>query len=121
MNKLKISELKNLSIDVIEAWRLEGKDLGEAAQVLFYPLRATVDAKVEKPSKEKIQEALESLSDIQRIAPLIVIFISSPIPGSSIFYLSIMSLLENMTGNRIKIIPRRFRKILKRKFLKDKD
>lgn len=121
MNKLDISELKNLSKDVIEAWRLEGKDLGGAAQVLFYPLRATVDAKAEKPSKEEIQEAIESLTDIPRIAPLIVIFVSSPIPGSSIFYLSVIRLLEKITGNRIKMIPRRFRKILERKFLRDKD
>jgi len=121
MNKLDISELKGLSKDVIEAWKLEGKDLGGAVQVLFYPIRATVDSTAQKPSKEEIQEAIDSLTDIPRIAPLIVIFISSPIPGSSFFYLSIIRMLEKITGNRIKMIPRRFRKILERKFLSNKD
>lgn len=121
MNKLDIGELKSLSKDVIEAWKLEGKDLGGVAQILFYPLRATVDSKAAKPTKEEIQEAIDSLADIPRVAPLIVIFVSSPIPGSSIFYLSIIRILEKITGDRIKMIPRRFRKILERKFLSSKD
>ena len=63
MNKLDISELKGLSKDVIEAWKLEGKDLGGAAQVLFYPIRATDDSTAQKPSKEEIFKYISVLKD----------------------------------------------------------
>lgn len=112
MNKLDLGEIKDLSKDIVEAWKLEGKDLGGIAQILFYPIKSTINNKTNKPSKEELKEALESLMDIPRVAPLIVIFVSSPIPGSSLVYLSTIKILEKITGNRIKMIPRRFRKII---------
>ena len=112
MTKLKLDEIKDLSKDIVEAWKLEGKDLGGIAEVLFYPINSVVNPEAVKPSDEEIKEAVQSLIDIPRVAPLIVIFVSSPIPGSSLFYLSTIRILEKITGNRIKILPRRFRKII---------
>jgi hypothetical protein len=112
MTKLNIEEIKDFGKDVVEAWKLEGKDIGGIAQVLFYPINMTVNPNAVKPSDEEIKEAIRSLIDIPRVAPLIVIFVSSPIPGSSLFYLSTLKILEKITGNRVKMIPRRFRKII---------
>ena len=115
MTKINLEEIKDLSKDIVEAWKLEGKDLGGIAQILFYPINSTVNKDAVKPSDEEIKEAVQSLFDIPRVAPLIVIFVSSPIPGSSLFYLSTMRILEKITGNRIKMIPRRFRKIIEKR------
>jgi len=112
MTKLKLDEIKDLGKDVVEAWKLEGKDLGGIAEILFYPINSVVNSKAVKPTEEEIKEAVQSLIDIPRVAPLIVIFVSSPIPGSSLFYLSTIKVIEKITGNRIKMIPRRFRKII---------
>lgn len=112
MTKLKLDEIKGLGKDIVEAWKLEGKDLGGIAEVLFYPINSVVNPEAVKPSEKEIKEAMQSLIDIPRVAPLIVIFVSSPIPGSSFFYLSTIKIIEKITGNRIKILPRRFRKII---------
>ena len=114
MKKLDISEFKELGKDVIEAWKLEGKDLSEAAQVIFYPVVHLVNSETKKPSKDDIKKTLESMADIPRIAPLIIIFVSSPIPGGSIIYLSLTRWIEKISKNRIRISPRRFNKILDR-------
>lgn len=114
MKKLDISGFKELGKDVIEAWKLEGRDLGQAAQVIFYPVTHLIDSEKKKPSEEEIKNTIQSLADIPRIAPLIIIFVSSPIPGGSILYLSLTRWIEKMTGDRIRIAPRRFNKILDR-------
>lgn len=114
MKKLAISEFKELGKDVIEAWKLEGRDLSEAAQVIFYPVTHLIDSEKKKPSDEEIKNTIQSLVDIPRIAPLIIIFVSSPIPGGSILYLSLTRWIEKITGNRIRISPRRFNKIIDR-------
>lgn len=100
--------MKGFYKKVLGAWKDEFGDIKNASGVLLDSLTSRFGEGNKKPTSEELKEALKDLSSIPKIAPLIAIIITSPIPGSSIGYLTLVSSLKKMTNNKINLVPKRF-------------
>jgi hypothetical protein len=100
--------MKDFYKKVLGAWREEFGDIKNASNVLLDSLSSKFSDKNKKPTDEELREALRDLASIPKIAPLIAIIITSPIPGSSIGYLTLVASLKKMTNNKINLVPKRF-------------
>lgn len=100
--------MKSFYKKVLGAWKEEFGDIKNASSVLLDSLTSKFGDKNKKPSNEELKEALKDLAAIPKIAPLIAIIIASPIPGSSLGYLTLVSTLKKMTNNKINLVPKRF-------------
>lgn len=65
----------------------------------------------DEPTEEEVSKALKDFLEIPKIAPLVAIILTSPIPGSSVGYLALMASLKKISKNRIDLIPKRFGEI----------
>ncbi len=64
-----------------------------------------------KPSSEELKEAIEQLKDIPRFLPFFVVVVV-PLPGVTSGYALVATTLERWLGDRFKLLPSRFRKVL---------
>lgn len=66
----------------------------------------------ELPPPEEIREALEQLKDIPKFAPFFGI-VFMPLPGVTELYLALAVSVEKMSGDKVKLLPSNFSKLLK--------
>lgn len=64
------------------------------------------------PTPEELHEAGEQLKDIPRFLPFFVVVIV-PLPGVAEGYALVAVTLEKWLGDRIKLLPSRFRQLMK--------
>ncbi len=102
---------------IIQAWKNEFGDIKKSASVLSSLLSSKFNGGKNEPSEEDIKQALKDLADMPKIAPLVAILLTSPIPGSSIGYLVLMTSLKKITKDKVDLVPKRFGDI----FSKDED
>jgi len=100
---------------IIEAWKNEFGDIKKSSNVLSSLLKSKFNGGVGEPTSEEIAQVLKDFSDIPKIAPLVAIILTSPIPGSSLGYLALMSSLKKLSNNKINLIPKRFGEIFNTK------
>lgn len=67
----------------------------------------------EKPTEEEMKEAMKQLKDIPRILPFFV-FVIVPMPGMTQGYVLLAITLEKYLGNKISLLPDRFRKVFEK-------
>ena len=105
---------------IIKAWKDEFGDLKNSANVLSSLLSSRFIDKPQ-PSPEEIKRALRDLLEVPKIAPLVAIILASPIPGSSIGYLALISSLKKITKEKIDLVPKRFSEIFENEEAKKLD
>jgi hypothetical protein len=112
--KKTLLEAKKISAKIITAWKLEGQDLSKTTQILSQRLACELRISERKdiPSNEETIKALNKLMDIPKLAPMVALMLASPIPGSSMIYLSIANFLRKTSNGKVDLIPERFHKIL---------
>ncbi|MBC7774071.1 MAG: hypothetical protein H7246_01430 [Phycisphaerae bacterium] len=64
------------------------------------------------PTPEELREAIEQLKDIPRFLPFFVVVVI-PVPGMAEGYALVALTLERWLGDRMKLLPSRFRHLLK--------
>ena len=101
---------------IIQAWKNEFGDIKKSSSVLSSLLTSKFNGGKGEPTQEEISNALKDFLDVPKIAPLVAIILASPIPGSSIGYLALMTSLKKISKNKIDLVPKRFGEI----FEKDK-
>lgn len=63
------------------------------------------------PTPEELREAVEQLKDIPRFLPFFVVVVV-PVPGMAEGYALVALTLERWLGDRMKLLPSRFRGLL---------
>ena len=63
------------------------------------------------PTPEELRAAVEQLKDIPRFLPFFVIVVV-PLPGVTEGYAVVAMTLEKWLGNKIRLLPSRFRQVL---------
>jgi hypothetical protein len=63
------------------------------------------------PTEEEMQSAATQLKDLPRLLLLLVVFLM-PVPGFVGLYVFLAILTERYLGNKIRVIPTRFRPLL---------
>ncbi len=106
---------------VIQAWKNEFGDIKNSSLVLSSLLASKFNRGKGEPTPEEISKALKDLLDVPKIAPLVAIILASPIPGSSVGYLALMSSLKKLSKNRIDLVPKRFGEIFDKNEENSKD
>jgi hypothetical protein len=96
---------------IIQAWKNEFGDIKNSSIVLSSLLASKFSKAKGEPTAEEISKALKDLLDVPKIAPLAAIILTSPIPGSSIGYLALMTSLKKISRNKIDLVPKRFGEI----------
>ena len=104
---------------ILKAWQKEFGDIKQSSEILYAHLAKRFDKSKDPPSREEVRKALKDLKEIPKIAPLIAIILSSPIPGSSVGYLVLVSVLKKMSKDRINLVPKNFEGIINRPSSKD--
>jgi len=104
---------------ILKAWKKEFGDIKQASEILYAHLSKRFDKSKDHPSREEVKKALKDLREIPKIAPLIAIILSSPIPGSSVGYLVLVSVLKKMSKDKINLVPKNFEGIINRPSSKD--
>lgn len=69
----------------------------------------------ESPSEEEMRRATTQLKDLPRLMVLVVVFLM-PVPGFVGLYVFLAILTERYLGDRIRVIPTRFRSLLLNKW-----
>lgn len=95
---------------IIKAWKNEFGDLKNSSTTLTQVLSSKFSGD-KPPSDDEIKKALKDLLDVPKIAPLVAIILTVPIPGTSIGYLVVMNSLKKITKDKIDLIPKRFGEI----------
>lgn len=68
----------------------------------------------ELPSEEEIINALEQIQDLPRFLPFFTLFFV-PVPGVTEFYIFLAYGLEKLSGNRMRLLPSNFSRMVKKK------
>lgn len=111
---MKLREITRLPRQMLWAVVLEGVDAGRMMNVYARhgsgKLRLTPAHR--HPTPEELREAGEQLKDTTRFLPFFVAAII-PVPGVVQGYVLVAVSLEKYLGDNIKLLPTRFRKLLK--------
>ena len=115
--KSKSSRAKEVSKNIVNAFKKEGLETAEMASVFNRLLRKKLNLKNRKdtPTKEELDEALRQLKDIPKLLPFAAIMLAAPIPGSSTMYTVFGYFLNKKTGGKINILPDSFYDVLNKK------
>lgn len=105
---------KNLSKNIMGAFKSEGKETGKMFTVFNRKLREKLNLKNRKnnPSPEEMKEALQQLKDIPKLAPYALILLAAPIPGSSALYTVFAYFLNKRSNGKINLLPSSFQNVL---------
>ncbi len=106
---------KHVAINVIKAFKQEGKETAEMLKIFNYQLRRklNLDTRRDAPSPEEIEGALQQLRDIPKLAPYAVILLTSPIPFSSTMYTGAAIYLKKATRGYLNLLPNSFNDVFK--------
>jgi hypothetical protein len=110
----KARSAKNLSKNILGAFKEEGRETGKMFAVFSRKLREKLNLKNRKdnPSPEEMKEALKQLKDIPKLAPYALILLAAPIPGSSALYTIFAFFLNKKSKGRINLLPSSFQNVL---------
>lgn len=94
---------------------LEGKETQEMVHIFYRHGRARMLAsgRTTKPTPEEMKQALEQLGDIPRFLPFFIL-IAAPLPGVTEGYTLLAVTLENWLGQKVRLLPTRFRNIFQK-------
>jgi hypothetical protein len=106
---------KHVAMNVIRAFKHEGKETADMMRVFNYQLRKKLNLETRRdaPSPEEITSALEQLKDIPKLAPYAVILLTSPIPFSSTMYTGAAIYLKKVTRGYLNLLPDSFSDVFK--------
>ncbi len=106
---------KHVAVNVIKAFKQEGKETAEMLKIFNYQLRRklNLDTRRDAPTPEEIEGALQQLKDIPKLAPYAVILLTSPIPFSSTMYTGAAIYLKKATGGYLNLLPNAFNDVFK--------
>lgn len=96
-------------------WAIVMEGVGTTRMVHIYARLGTGKLKLtpihRRPTREELYVAGEQLKDIPRSLIFIVVFLI-PLPGMVGGYVLISIMVERWLGNKIKLLPTRFRQLL---------
>jgi len=106
---------KHVAMNVIRAFKHEGKETADMMRVFNYQLRKKLNLETRRdaPSPEEITSALEQLKDIPKLAPYAVILLTSPSPFSSTMYTGAAIYLKKVTRGYLNLLPDSFSDVFK--------
>lgn len=111
---MKLKEVIKLPRQMFWAMVMEGVETTQMVKVFARQgtgkLRITPAHR--KPTPEEMREAIEQLKDIPRFLPFFVV-IAVPVPGVTEGYALVALTLERWLGDRMRLLPSRFRHLLK--------
>lgn len=110
---MKFRELIRLPRQMLWALVMEGVDTTKMLNVFARHGRGKLRLipAHRKPTTEELKEAVEQLKDIPRFLPFFVVVVV-PLPGVTSGYALVATTLEKWLGDRFKLLPSRFRKVL---------
>jgi hypothetical protein len=113
--KTAYKKAKHVAMNVIKAFKHEGKETADMIKVFNYQLRKklNLDTRRDAPTPEEITSALEQLKDVPKLAPYAVILLTSPIPFSSTMYTGAAIYLKKVTGGYLNLLPNSFNDVFK--------
>lgn len=113
----KASGAKDISKNVLNAFKNEGLETAEMASVFNRHIRKKLNLNNRKdnPTKEELRIALNQLKDIPKLLPFAVVLLAAPIPGSSTMYTIFAYFLKKKSGGKINLLPDSFDDILNKK------
>jgi len=119
----KSKRAKDVSKNILKAFKNEGLETAEMASVFNRHLRKKLNLKNRKdnPTKEELDEALKQLKDIPKLLPYAAIMLAAPIPGSSTMYTVFAYFLKKKSSGKINLLPDSFDKVLDKNDLNPKD
>ena len=118
MKEEKSTQEDKIHKKILKAWQKEFGDIKQSSGILYDHLSKRFDKSKDHPSQEDVKKALKDLKEIPKIAPLIAIILTSPIPGSSAGYLVLVSVLKKISRDKINHVPKNFEEIINRPFSK---
>jgi hypothetical protein len=106
---------RQVAINVIKAFKQEGKETSDMLKIFNYQLRKklNLDNRRDAPTPEEIEGALQQLKDIPKLAPYAVILLTSPIPFSSTMYTGAAIYLKKATRGYLNLLPNAFNDVFK--------
>lgn len=112
--KHKANDTKNISKNLIAAFKHEGLETKDMISVFNRQLRKKLNLKSrsDNPSPEELRDALNQLKDIPKLLPYAAIMLTAPIPGSSTLYTVFAYYLNKKTDGKINILPDSFEDVL---------
>ena len=115
--KYKSNRAKDISKNLVGAFKKEGLETAEMASVFNRLLRKKLNLKNRKdtPTKEELDEALKQLKDVPKLLPFAAVMLAAPIPGSSTMYIIFGYFLNKKTKGKINILPDSFYNVLNKK------
>jgi len=113
----KAKRVKDISKNVINAFKKEGTETTDMLSVFNRQLRKKLNLKTRKdvPTKEELDEALNQLKDIPKLLPYAIVMLATPIPGSSTMYTVFAYFLKKRSNGKINLLPDSFDDILSTK------
>lgn len=96
---------------------LERKETQHMVSIFYKMLshKLNLNSTNDYPTDAEVKTAIHQLKDIPKLAPIVTILVASPIPGSGLYYIYLMKLIEKLTHNKIKILPESLSKELEEK------
>ena len=109
----KAKDIKNLSKNIVSAFKQEGKETTSMFKIFNRQLRKKLNLKnrSDNPTPEEIKEALSQLRDIPKLAPYALIMLAAPIPGSSALYTVFAYYLNKKSNGKLNILPSSFQNV----------
>ena len=110
----KAKKVKNISKNVLNAFKKEGSETSDMLSVFNRHLRTKLNLKTRKdiPTKEELDIALNQLKDIPKLFPFAIVMLATPIPGSSTMYTVFAYFLKKRSNGKINLLPDSFDDIL---------
>jgi hypothetical protein len=110
----KASKVKDISKNVIGAFKKEGSETSDMLSVFNRQLRKKLNLKSRKdmPTKQELDEALNQLKDIPKLLPFVLVMLTTPIPGSSTMYTIFAYFLKKKSNGKINLLPDSFNDVL---------
>jgi hypothetical protein len=113
--KIAYKKAKSVAINVIKAFKQEGKETSNMLKTFNYQLRKKLNLETRRdaPTPDEITSALEQLKEIPKLAPYAIILLASPIPFSSTMYTGAAIYLKKITNGYLNLLPDSFKDVFK--------
>lgn len=113
----KASRVKEISKNVIGAFKKEGSETSDMLNVFNRRLRNKLNLKTrsDMPTKQELDEALHQLKDVPKMLPFVLVMLTTPIPGSTTMYTVFAYFLKKKSNGKINLLPDSFDNVLDKK------